>query len=213
MTESEKAGALSVPLADVFPFTYAQIDCALAKLYNFDEKTVGALRGRINNFNRLKIVPSSPGRGRRIVYTYGDALTWTLCLELAEYGIPPEVIKLIVLTHRDAISSALVASKANFWLKMAEQPPGNFDDMTRKVRSSRPHLFLWLAPRLLNNPRDVETIKRSSGLESLSKEAVGSLLTDKRLSSALFIDLTRLRGRLFSALLRTVSAQISASKK
>lgn len=84
-------------------FTYAQVEAALAKLHKVDSRALGAFRGRIKHFQRLGIVPSSPGRGKKIRYEMEHVLTWAFCLELSEFGIDPTIIKRFVRVLGSAI--------------------------------------------------------------------------------------------------------------
>jgi hypothetical protein len=74
-------------------FRYGQIETALAKIHQIDESRMGAFRGAIIHLQRLGITPSSPGRGKKIVYTLDDALTWAFCLELLQFGLDPTLAK------------------------------------------------------------------------------------------------------------------------
>jgi hypothetical protein len=38
------------------------------------------------------LVPSSPGKGRKIFYTLEDVYVWAVCLEMQEFGIDPAII-------------------------------------------------------------------------------------------------------------------------
>jgi hypothetical protein len=74
-------------------FTYGQVEAALAKLHKVDDRALGAFRGRIKHFQRLGIVPSSPGRGKKISYEMEHVIIWAFCLELSQFGIDPSIIK------------------------------------------------------------------------------------------------------------------------
>jgi hypothetical protein len=74
-------------------FTYGQVEAALAKLHRVDDRALGAFRGRIKHFQRLGIVPSSPGRGKKISYDIDHVILWAFCLELSQFGIDPNIIK------------------------------------------------------------------------------------------------------------------------
>ncbi|WP_424361416.1 hypothetical protein [Methylocystis parvus] len=84
-------------------FTYGQVEAALAKLHGVDSRALGAFRGRIKHFQRLGIVPSSPGRGRKISYEMEHVLIWTFCLELSQFGIDPTIIERFVRASGYAI--------------------------------------------------------------------------------------------------------------
>jgi hypothetical protein len=74
-------------------FTYSQVEGALASAFSIRPEAMGAFRGRINHFRRLGLVPSSPGKGRKILYEREHVYKWALSLELAEFGIDPKLIK------------------------------------------------------------------------------------------------------------------------
>jgi hypothetical protein len=151
-------------------YTYAQVEAALADHHEIDGRSVGAFRGRIKNFQRLGIVPSSPGKGKKITYDFAAVVKWGLCLELAEFGIAPEYIKLIVEARGDATLATL-------------KLPGEH--------------VLYFSPFLLGGPRDLEAIRASTGIAESSK--LTGLMTS-RLPRVLIINLTELLRGLLSAL-------------
>jgi hypothetical protein len=73
-------------------YTYAQVEEALVQAFDVDEKTIGALRGRFKNLQRLGLAPYSPGSGTRVNYTQSNIYDWGLALSLAEFGIDPKII-------------------------------------------------------------------------------------------------------------------------
>jgi hypothetical protein len=74
-------------------FTYSQVERALATVHEISPSAMGAFRGRIKHFQRLGLVPSSPGKGRKVSYRLEDVYMWALCLELQEFGVDPAIIK------------------------------------------------------------------------------------------------------------------------
>jgi hypothetical protein len=74
-------------------FNYGQVEAALAKLHRVDDRARGAFRARIKHFQKLGIVPSSPGRGKKISYEMEHVIIWAFCLELSQFGIDPTIIK------------------------------------------------------------------------------------------------------------------------
>jgi hypothetical protein len=74
-------------------FTYSQVERALAAVHEISPPAMGAFRGRIKHFQRLGLVPSSPGKGRKVSYRLEDVYMWALCLELQEFGIEPVIIR------------------------------------------------------------------------------------------------------------------------
>jgi hypothetical protein len=76
-------------------YSYGQVESALAAVHRIPPKAVGAFKGRIKHFQRIGIVPASPGKGKRIDYALTDVYLWGFCLELAEFGMDPVTIKKI----------------------------------------------------------------------------------------------------------------------
>jgi hypothetical protein len=77
-------------------FGYAVVEQALMAVHGFVEQKRGAFRARLIHFQRLKIVPASPGRGRRIAYRREHIFRWAIALEFAEFGLDPTEIKKIL---------------------------------------------------------------------------------------------------------------------
>ena len=77
-------------------FRYAVVEHALMAVHGFVEQKKGAFRARLIHFQRLKIVPASPGKGRRIGYRREDIFRWAIALEFAEFGMAPTEIKKIL---------------------------------------------------------------------------------------------------------------------
>jgi hypothetical protein len=82
-------------------FTYAQVESALMTAFGVREESKGAFRARINNFQKLRLVPASPGKGKKIEYTFENVLTWAVAVELSEFNIDPSKILYIIsmLSH------------------------------------------------------------------------------------------------------------------
>jgi hypothetical protein len=53
-------------------YGYTVVEQALMAVHGFVEQRRGAFRARLIHFQRLKIVPVSPGKGRRIAYRRVD---------------------------------------------------------------------------------------------------------------------------------------------
>lgn len=77
-------------------FRYAVVEQALMSVHGFLERKRGAFRARLIHFQRLRIVPTSPGKGRRIAYRREDIFRWAIALEFAEFGMDPTEIKKIL---------------------------------------------------------------------------------------------------------------------
>lgn len=74
-------------------YSYGQVEAALAAVHRIPPKALGAFKGRIKHFQRIGIVPASPGKGKRIDYSLTDVYLWGFCLEFAEFGMDPVTIK------------------------------------------------------------------------------------------------------------------------
>jgi hypothetical protein len=77
-------------------FTYAQVQSALAAVYHIPANNTGWFRGRITSFQKLGIVPASPGKGRRVAYRREDVFHWAMALEFSNWGWDPNVVKTIL---------------------------------------------------------------------------------------------------------------------
>jgi hypothetical protein len=71
-------------------YSYTQVEEALAQHHIVGPRERGVLRGRLKTLQKLRLTPASPGKGRRVDYTYDDVLIWAFCLELAQCGLTPE---------------------------------------------------------------------------------------------------------------------------
>jgi hypothetical protein len=89
-------------------FSYKQVEKALADVHFVPEDAMGAFRGRLQHFQRLGMVPSTPGRGRKISYERAAVFFWAFALELAEFGMDPKVIKHILDTIWPAVRPYLI---------------------------------------------------------------------------------------------------------
>src|SRR5271165_3391061 len=79
-------------LKRVASYAYAQVERALGTLFGAPATAQGSFRGRVRHFQRIGLVEVTPGKGRRIVYTFDQAAEWMVALFLAEFGIDPIVI-------------------------------------------------------------------------------------------------------------------------
>jgi hypothetical protein len=166
-------------------YTYAQVEAALARMHGIDERSAGAFRGRIKNFQRLGIVPSSPGKGKKIVYSFADTVRWGLCLELSEFGMAPEYIKRIVAAIGDSVQAALKAPR------IAKRP-----------------VILLLSPHLLDGEYDGETIANLATISPMTTKDL--LFPASKLQRILFINLTRFRDNLLHELTQRIMRDMDA---
>jgi hypothetical protein len=91
-------------------FGYAAVEKALMAVHDFGKQKRGVFRGRLIHFQRLKIVPVAPGKGRRIAYRREDIFRWAIALEFAEFGIDPVEIKKILELNWPRIMDAVLES-------------------------------------------------------------------------------------------------------
>jgi hypothetical protein len=94
-------------------FGYAVVEKALMAVHDFVEQRRGAFRARLIHFQRLKIVPAAPGKGRRIAYRREDIFRWAIALEFAEFGIDPTEIKKILDANWPRIADVVLESSAD----------------------------------------------------------------------------------------------------
>jgi hypothetical protein len=94
-------------------FGYAVVEQALMAVHGFVEQKRGAFRARLIHFQRLKIVPEAPGKGRRIAYRREDIFRWAIALEFAEFGIDPTEIKKILDLNWPRIAHAVLESNGD----------------------------------------------------------------------------------------------------
>ena len=77
-------------------YSYKVVEASLASTFSVEQARLGSFRGRIGHLQRIGIVPSSPGRGRRIQYSFEDVAKWAFTLEVEEFGMDPTVCVTIV---------------------------------------------------------------------------------------------------------------------
>ena len=103
-------------------FTYSQVESALARANRVPAQSLGAFRGRIKHFQRLGMVPASPGKGTKISYTREHVYSWAICLELAQFGIDPTIIKVMLWSFDDGrflknlIQKAIESTKESYFV-------------------------------------------------------------------------------------------------
>jgi hypothetical protein len=77
-------------------YTYGQVVRALAEVFHIPSERMMAFRARIKNFQRVGISMSSPGKGKKIQYSFENAFLLALTLEFSEFGIDPTFIAKIL---------------------------------------------------------------------------------------------------------------------
>jgi hypothetical protein len=73
-------------------FSYAEVEAALAKLYEAEDVQQTTFRARLKHFRKLGIPEQTPGKGSRLRYTPADIFQLLLVCELSEFGINPHAI-------------------------------------------------------------------------------------------------------------------------
>jgi hypothetical protein len=70
-------------------FGYSEVESALAEVFDAGDAQRGIFRARLQNFRKLGIPATNPGKGQRLRYALADILQLLLALELTEYGLDP----------------------------------------------------------------------------------------------------------------------------
>jgi hypothetical protein len=92
LTLTQPRDPAMVPRMDT-TFSYDQVETALASVFSVPDDKRKALKARLRHFTNLGLAPEGrPGKGRRIRYTFEDAVRWTVALELAHFGFNPQDI-------------------------------------------------------------------------------------------------------------------------
>ena len=89
-----RAGRRSAPGPS---FSYAQVETALAKVYDAVDVQQKAFQGRLKHLRKLGLPQKTPGKGARIRYTKDDVAQLLVALEFSEFGIDPHLIVDIIL--------------------------------------------------------------------------------------------------------------------
>jgi hypothetical protein len=95
------------PLATTF--SYGEVEEALARVHRIPRELRGSFKARIQHFQRLGMVPQSPGKGKRIAYELADVYRWAVGLEFVEFGIDPTAIKAFLETNWSRIQTDMDA--------------------------------------------------------------------------------------------------------
>jgi hypothetical protein len=80
-------------------YSYAEVETALAQLYDAKHVQRAAFRGRLKHIRKLKIPQEQPGKGARIRYGLEDIYQLLIALEFAEFGVDPHLIATIIRRH------------------------------------------------------------------------------------------------------------------
>ena len=77
-------------------YPYRTVERALTRLHGDSGAASLRISARIKHFIHLGFTPESPGKGRRISYTFEDVAKWAYALQLLEYGMDPTAMKFAV---------------------------------------------------------------------------------------------------------------------
>ena len=166
-------------------YRYKEVETILAKLHGGATEALGAFRGRLVHFQKVGIAPSSPGRGKKILYSFEDVAIWAFCLQLAEFGIDPMRIAAIKDALWSQVSPYLLGDNDDEFL-CAVLPSMLSRDLIEKAEQPK-HKNSAILP-LDGGDRGFEVVFRNSDLS----------LQDR--TRALVINLSQLRRRLTAAL-------------
>jgi hypothetical protein len=73
-------------------FAYAEVESALAEVFDARDAQPTTFRARLQNFRKLGIPAANPGKGQRLRYSVGDLFQLLLALELTEFGLDPALV-------------------------------------------------------------------------------------------------------------------------
>jgi hypothetical protein len=90
---------------------YAEIEEFIAKIHNVNEEKRIALKGRLKHFQRLGWPEgTNQGKGSRVRYGVGQALSLALGFEMLQLGLTPERIAAFFLTTRSGFPAGCIAA-------------------------------------------------------------------------------------------------------
>jgi hypothetical protein len=166
-------------------YRYAVVEQALMAVHGFVERKRGAFRARLIHFQRLKIVPASPGKGRRIAYRLEDVFRWAVALEFAQFGIDPTEIKTILdLNWRSIEPVVLEAEAGDKHLFFHPNLLGSLSRQEERETSTTPGAPYSITIAIVSDLADL-------GRQARTKEARASL--DRFRARHGMINLSRLR--------------------
>jgi hypothetical protein len=116
-------------------FGYARAEKALRIVFNIDDDNIGSVRARIKMFQRLGLAPvKGLGRGKVIRYTNSNIYDWALALAMADFGLTPQRIALIITPGNFAKYIDMIATNpnSNDDIFLTIQPP-SFQDYREGV--------------------------------------------------------------------------------
>ncbi len=165
----------------------------LADLHGAYPDHVGALRGRLQHFQKLGLAPPAPGRGKVLAYSYQDIAKWAFGLELIEVGIDPARIALLMSWLWLMVGPALnkdhngekifVAYPAMLITQVAEQEsgiskgPGGFVHLN--VMKADPPRFVFDREELAELPLTRAVVVSLTDLRTRLVKALNELEVDR----------------------------------
>jgi hypothetical protein len=178
---------------------YGEIEKAIASLHGVTEQSSGVFRGRLRHFQKLGIVPSSPGRGAKIDYDLKAAVDWAVAFELAELGIQPELIRFLIQVYGAAIFDFF----ENKFRLFPESAASDEDilfcfDAAFLTIHMNPKSGIFDLTRTDLMERGMFDYRATAALKPLSE--LPSFYADPRVRRASTLDLTRLKRDLGTAL-------------
>ena len=84
-------------------YPYRTVEKALAKVHGNTDAAATRVSARVKHFIRLGLTPMSPGKGKRIDYTFDDVAKWHYALEILEYGIDPTAMQSMLIKTWNAV--------------------------------------------------------------------------------------------------------------
>lgn len=76
--------------------TFQFVEQVLTELHGGGDFAKSRISSRIKHFNRLGFFPTSPGKGKRISYTFEDVAKWEYALQILEFGLDPTAMLFVV---------------------------------------------------------------------------------------------------------------------
>jgi hypothetical protein len=139
-------------------FGYAVVEHALMAVHGFVEQKRGAFRARLTHFQRLKIVPVAPGKGRRIAYRREDIFRWAIALEFAEFGIDPTEIKKMLDMNWRHIAHVVLHAKGgrDQYLFFHPRLLGRLSREGERETSKRPGAPYSVAVKIISDLADLD---------------------------------------------------------
>jgi hypothetical protein len=80
-------------------WSYAEVEAALAKIFDAEDVQRTAFRGRIQHFRKCGLPARQPGKGARIRYSAADIFELMLAFEFAEFGLDPRLAIQVIRRH------------------------------------------------------------------------------------------------------------------